>query len=133
VRYRVRVHLVATVSQLEPRLHNLFTCDACQGRATAQAISYRFLTVSARVQSQISSGKIFGGQSGRFSLSPSLSPANSNSTKLCISPVSHLSLVQWNMYDQGTQSHLTLTIKENAMHFNILIFHPVLPNSLKIF
>jgi hypothetical protein len=46
------------------------------GRAIAQAVSRWFPTAAARFRAQVLSCRICGGQSGRFSPSTSVSPAN---------------------------------------------------------
>jgi hypothetical protein len=50
------------------------------GRAIAHAVGRRLPTAAARVRAQVRSCGICGGQSGRFSPSTSVSPANSHST-----------------------------------------------------
>jgi hypothetical protein len=84
-------------------------------RAIAQAVSLRLTASAARVRAWFRSSEIFGGQSGTggsFSLSTSVSLANSHSTDCSTFVIIyHLGLVQ--QAKKWTQSHLMRKIKTN--------------------
>jgi hypothetical protein len=63
------------------------------GRAIAQAVSRRLPTAAARLLAQVRSYGVYGEQSGRFSPSTSVSPANFHSTECSTFMIYHPGLV----------------------------------------